>query len=183
MSTLSEEQIAIIARERAGAPHTELLRFISQIDAGLNELAERIARSPQMRHWLLTPRATTTTTLDGNGIADLSTLVITNKILLNYLRFGNIYTDDPDYPNELILVNSMAQLKAGTPYGGMFIRAYREGDKLHTYKAGGTLAGNLSFVVPYVPTRAQLPNALNDDLVAVIVELMRAAQPQEAPVG
>jgi len=50
----------------------------------------KFAADPNLRNWLLTNPATTTVALDANGVANLTALIATPRILLECLKYGEI---------------------------------------------------------------------------------------------
>jgi hypothetical protein len=177
MSTLNEEQVGLLVRRRLGLPPATRLRFVPLIPAALLRTVEKCAARDDLRHWVLTDKATTTAALDGSGVAGLSTLVTTPRIQLHLLRYGNIYHADSTFPLRPLEEAAHGQLAGALDT--MFLRYWLEGTNLCTRSADGNttpLSGPLSFAVPYWMTLAQLPEALVEKeqvgLVDSIIELL-----------
>src|ERR1043165_4681359 len=98
MSTLNSEQIAIIVRRRLGLEPDAVLRIEPVLGNALNTLAIKVAGDYKLRDWLRTDPSSTTATLDAEGECDLSPIIAANNILIEYLRYGNIYHPDLAYP-------------------------------------------------------------------------------------
>jgi len=143
----------------------------SLVGNALQRLGNQFAQNPYNRQYLLSDRATTTVALAG-GKADLTTLINTSQIELEYLMFGYIW--HPSYTSPL-------QWKRGPdigaiqgPFDGVFPHCWLEG--IHLYAKGtnnAVLSGTLSLACPYIPTLAQLPTQLENDLIDACVGLAR----------
>jgi|ERR1051325_3322375 hypothetical protein len=173
MSTLNHEQIAVIVRRRLGLEPDAVLRIEPVIGNALNALAIRVAGNYKLRQWLLTDPSAVTVTLDSDGNADLSTIITSNNILIEYIRYGNVYHADSSYP--LQWLETLDQLRTPGPYDAMFLHCSLVGTTLYTRSFDDNvtpLTGDLGFAIPYVPTLSQLPESLTDDLVSTVVSMM-----------
>lgn len=185
MSAYNEEEIAILAAKRLGADPSSVLRFVPLIPAGILRTVRRCAAHKALRHLTWTNPSSTSAPLDGTGVADLSTLVTTNKVLLDLLKYGEIRHDGYAHPLRL-LENSGQGAFAGS-LDSLFPKCWLVGQKLATRVVSDTnvLPGPLSFAVPYWMTLAQLPEELveleRDGLVDSMIELSR--MPPEAERG
>ena len=148
----------------------EIANVVDQnLPATLQALAREVAESRQLRHHLLTDPSNTTVTLAA-GAADLTAL-IASGVLLDKLKAGEI--THPDNPLPLEWFNSKAHAALDGGLDSLFIGCWLEGTTLKTKVISDVaLAGNLSFRVPFIPTLAQLPDALTGKLVTMLVERM-----------
>lgn len=169
MADLDHSGIAQLVLRRFNGPQSDELRYIALVDSALRQLSYDVARDPKLRYWLFTPRTTTTATLDADGVADLSTLITTPRILLECLQHGNIYppaSTGITQPMRLIDNPGMGQLQGA--YDGLVLKCWLEGPDLHTRSADGNanpLTGSLAFEVPYWASLTQLPDSLVQKLV------------------
>lgn len=178
MSTLSYEQVAILVRRRTGGREEERLRYVPLVDEGLRRLAYRVARDSRLRNYLLTDPVTTTATLDGNGVADLSTLLTTPRILLECLEYGQINHSSSSYQFQWRQSSEQGNLRGAAD--SLWLRCWLVGTKLYTKGLGNSvLTGSISLAVAYVPTLAQLPELLVEMLVDEIVGLLSSEGGQE----
>lgn len=181
MSAYTEEQVALLVCKRLGLPPAARLRFVPLIPAGLLRTCRKAAARPALRHLVWTDPAAVTVALNGSGVADLSTLVSTNRVQLNLLKYGEIR--HADFSSPLRLVESATGGFAGS-LDLLFPKCWLIGKKLSTRKGGETtyLAGSLSFAVPYWQTLAQLDESLVEmegvGLVDSIIDLLSLA-PEE----
>lgn len=170
MSAFNASDIAEMVRRRFALPEGAELQFIPLVGPALRSLAYDVAKDPNLRDWLLTDPATITVTLDGDGVADLSTLITTNKILLECLHLGEILPPvNPNYSTQpfRLISNAGAGQLAGN-YDSLVYKAWVEGTSLHTKSPDNNvtpLVGTISFSVPYEPTMAELPESLVQKLV------------------
>lgn len=170
MSTLDHSAIAQMVLRRFNGPQTDELRYIPLVDSALRQLAYDVAKDPSLRQWLMTDPATTTATLDGDGVADLTALIASPRILLECIQYGDIFPPvDPNYSTQPFrLVENIGQLQLAGAYDALVFKATVDGFKLKT-KSGDAnvtpLVGDISFQVPYWPSISQLPEALVENLV------------------
>lgn len=143
----------------------------------LQDLGESVGRSfGPKRNYTFTDPTTTTATLDGNGAANLSTLVAENGLLLENLQFGEIRHLSSAYPLER--VGTVAELNFPSNYDSIIFRYALIGMKLKTRGASSSpLAGDLSFACPHVNGLDDLSVQLEDDAVAAIVGRLRGMPP------
>lgn len=168
---MTEDQIAVLVRRRAGLPETARLRIIPLVEMGLRRLAKHVAERQNLRHWLLTNQATTTAALDANGVVDLSDIDLTHHVLIECLRYGRIYHESSVYPLQWVSTPSQGAL--GGIFDTIFLHCWLEGTMLYTRSSDGNatpLTGNLSFAVPFWPALSALPDALNELLVEKVLE-------------
>lgn len=170
MADLNHSDVAELVRRRFNGPEGDELRYIPLVDPALRQLSYDVARDPDLRHWLMTDPTTTTATLDAEGIADLTALITSPRILLECLQYGEILPPvNANYstqPLRMIDNDGMGQLSGA--YDGLVYKCWLSGTDLHTRSGNGNetpLVGDLRFSVPYWATIAQLPNALVQKLV------------------
>jgi hypothetical protein len=172
MSALTHKSLAVIVRHQAGLPPHERLGLQALINPTLKQLARDVALDRRSRNFLLTDPATTTVTLDANGVADLSSLVSSQKILLDRLKFGEITHPDSDLPLDFIESSDLGGLDGGLDE--LFVQCWLTGTLLYTKNTGAdALSGDLSLAVPYIPTLLQLPEALEPKLIDMLVERVK----------
>src|SRR6476620_12192306 len=145
-----------MAAERLGLDEAAALDLQPLVPGALNALGVEVAGNYKQRHWLLTDPATTSVTLT-SGSADISGLVTSSNILIDYLRYGNIYynalTGQP-----LSWINQVGVGRMPGPYDQIFNHVYQQGTTLLVRGPNSTpLSGTLYLAVSYVPTLAQLP--------------------------
>ena len=170
MSALNHSDIGELVRRRFNGPEGDEIRYIPLVDSALRQLAYDVAKDPSTRQWLMTDPSTTTATLDGDGIADLSTLITTPRILLECLQYGDIFPPvNPAYPTQPFrLVDQTGMIQLAGNYDALVLKATVDGHTLKTKSPDNNatpLVGTISFQVPYWPTIAQLPEPLVEDLV------------------
>jgi hypothetical protein len=169
---LSYKKIGEFVRNRVGAPVRERFRLQTMVKDALQKLADKIPLDNNRRALLKTPRATTTATLTA-GVADLSTLVNSTPFInLNRIRFGEVYLGSSTVPLEWVPDSSTLVLEEAVDSD--FKVYWIEGTKLYTKDA--TLAGTLSFAVPFVPTLSTLPRDLETALVDEVTMIAKTAQ-------
>lgn len=170
MSDLSHEQVAIMAAERLGLPETAALDLQPLVPNALNALAVSIAANPNKREWLFTVPASTSVTLT-SGVADLTTLISSANLLIDFIQYGYVY-QDVTTGQPLIWLNQVGALRMAGQFDNIFSHVARQGNSLFVRGANATLpSGTLYIASSYVPTLAQMPSALDDDLVATVVRL------------
>lgn len=169
MSALNASDIAELVRRRFNGPEGDELRYIPLVDPALRQLSYDVARDPHLRHWLFTPRSTTTVALDANGVADLTDLIADPRILLECLRYGNIYPPAAALSTQpMRMIDNAGQGQLQGAYDGLIYKCWLEGTDLHTRSGDGNvtpLVGDLELEVNFWPTLSQLPEALVQQLV------------------
>lgn len=157
-----------MVRRRFNGPETDTLRFQPLVDTALRRLAYDVGISANVENWLQTDKATTVATLDGDGVADLSALITSPRILLETLPFGEIYPPvSSGITQPFRLVNNFGQLQLPSAYDSMFLRACLEGTNLITRSQDGVtpLSGDISLSVTFWPDLTTLPDSLVERLV------------------
>lgn len=155
-------------------------------DDAIQRTVELCAYDAKLRHLVWTDPASVTVTLDDSGVADLSTLVTDERILLDLLKYGEIRHADYDHPFRL-LENSGQGGFAGS-LDALFPKCWLVGSKLHTRTGGETaLSGDLTLAVPYWMTLALLPEELvgkpRVGLVTSLVEMLPLKRQDEKKDG
>lgn len=170
MSALNNSDIAELVRRRFNGPEGDELRYLPLVDVALRQLAYDVARDPELRQYLMSDPATATAILNGQGIADLTTLVNTTpRILLDCLCYGDVHPD-PTWTSQQPLreVAEMGQGLLSGAYDSLVYHYWLEGLNLNTRSPDNNvnpLTGTISFRTPYWPTIAQLPEHLVEKLV------------------
>ena len=163
------ETIAIRVRRKLGLPESAALSLQPLVDVAIRRLAYDIARNSNVENYLQTNPATTTVTLDGSGTADLTALVANPRILLDCLKWGDIFPPAGyDSTQPFRLVDNLAQLRLAGAYDALVYHACLSGTSLFTRSPDNNLtplAGIISFSVTYWPTIAQLPDSLVERLI------------------
>lgn len=137
------------------------------VDPALRRLAYDVAKDPSLRDWMLTDPTATTATLDANGVADLSALITTPRILLECLKYGNIYPDPSDSTLPFRMVES-EHLLLSSAYDALVLKCAVSGTTLRTKSSDGNvtpLVNPISLRVPYWATLPQLAEPLVQKLV------------------
>lgn len=170
MSVLTVSDLCEMVRRRFGLSEDDALRFQPLVDPALRRLSYDVARNPNERNWLMSDPATTTALLDADGVANLTTLITSPRILLECLKYGEIYPPaDPDYPTQPFrLVDNPARLQLAGAYDGLVLKACVDGLSLRTKSPDNNLnplVGTISFRVNYWATLLQLPEPLIQKLV------------------
>jgi hypothetical protein len=183
VSQYTEDQIAILVRRRLGTDPAEALRYVPLIPAALLRTCRKAAARPSLRHHVWTDPASVTVALDGSGVADLSTLVATNRVQLDLLKYGEIR--HADFPHPLRLVESSTAGFAGS-LDSLFPKCFLRGLDLHTRaNVEGVLflTGTLAFAAPHWQTLAQLDESLVEmegvGLVDSVIELLSLRPDEE----
>lgn len=158
-----------MVRRRFGGPEGDELKYMPLVDPALRRLAYDVAKDPSLRDWMLTDPTTTTVTLDANGAADLAPLILSPRILLDCLKYGDIYPPvDPNYPTQPFrLVENAGQGLLSGAYDALVLKAWIDGTTLRTKPPDNAtpLVGDISFRVPYWATLPQLEESLVQKLV------------------
>lgn len=169
MSVLTTSDICESVRRRFGLPEGDALRFQPLVNPALRRLAYDVAKDSSLRDWLITDPSMTTTTLDGNGVADLTALIANPRILLECLKYGDILPPvgyPSTQPFRMIATTGQGQLSGA--YDALVYKCFLNGVLLGTKSPDNNvtpLAGVISFQVPYWPTLVQLPEPLIERLV------------------
>lgn len=87
--SLTYPQVSAIVRGRLNLPTLAKLRIQKTIPNALQIFSERLALDANKRHVILTPLSVTGTPTV--GILDLSTLVTSNRLMIDKLHLGHIY--------------------------------------------------------------------------------------------
>lgn len=170
MSALTNADIAELVRRRFNGPPGDELRYLPLVDSALRQLAVDTAKDANSRDWLMTDPASAVATLDAAGVADLTALIASPRILLDCLSYGDIYPPvDPNYSTQPFrLVDNSGALQLAGGYDSLIYKAHVDGFTLQTKSQDNNatpLVGDISFRVPYWPTMAQLPEPLVEKLV------------------
>lgn len=145
----------------------------------LEALARDLARRPSMRHHVLTDPADVTVVLDGDGVADLSTLEEDEGVLLDCLKYGRVTLDGLSFP--LKLVETPTQGALAGALDTMFARCWLVGPNLYTKGTDGNpLSGTLALAVPRVPGLDQVAGKVEGLLVDRLAARMGGAVERES---
>lgn len=170
MSVLTEKEIAIKIRRRMGWAVAERLRVHPLIDDALLLLSRDAAKDANRRKLFLTDRDTTTVALDVDGVADLTALIASPRIIIDCLHYGEIY--DPSS------VNPLVERQQGTRQGNyddIYLHYVLDGVKIRTQSADNNvtpLDGPLSLAVVKWVTLAGLAEQEVERLVEKGVQLL-----------
>lgn len=159
------------------ADHDFAFTVAQLIPSVIQQLSGSVGMVVGQRHYTFTDPATATATLDGSGIADLTTLVA-NGLLLERLAFGEITHPDSAFPLHLQGGSSEGVLPGN--YDNIFVHCWLVGPKLHTRSTDSNntpLAGSLAFASPQVAGLDTLNSQLDDDLVDNLVRRLRGGAP------
>lgn len=170
MSALSEAEIAIKVRRRMNAPVSERLRIHPLIDDALLLLSREAAKDKDRRQNFITDRETTELALDGAGVGDLTTLIDTERVLLDCLRYGELV--DPSNPNPLV---ERQQGSRPGNYDAMYLHYVLDGKKIRTQSMDNNaapLAGPLKCALVKWVTLAELAEQEVERLVEKSCELL-----------
>jgi plastocyanin len=91
---LTAQEIGILVARRLRLPQSERPRIQTFIDEGLNALAYNFVNDYEKRKWLTTDKSSVTATVTNSGkdyYADLSTVISTNGVMIDYLEYGKIF--------------------------------------------------------------------------------------------
>lgn len=168
---LTVQQIGALVRNRLNLPVSERLRLQSLVSDALTRLSDKVALDASERHLLMT-RGTETVVAVAGGSADLSALINSAPFInLNRIQCGTIrFRYDLDrihpYPCEWV---DRQQLGLAANTDDLFVSIFLDGTTLCS--TDNTLSGTFEMSVPFVPTVANLPDALRDHLIDKVVEL------------
>lgn len=171
--SLTLDNIVEIVRNRLDLPANEVPRIKTLVDIAVQELIERTGMLLDERHYTFTDPDTTTVALDADGVADLGPLIISDGILLERLRFGEI--THPDSPFPLKPISGTAEGRLGSNYTSLgLLRYWLVGVKLHTDSSDETpLTGSLSLAVPAAGGFSNLSVQLQNELIGVLVQQLQ----------
>lgn len=176
MSELTYPEISILVRNRLNLPASDRLRLQSLVNTALQRLGKQVAQDKDKRQYMLTDRATTTATLTG-GKVDLTSLIASTAIQLEYMMYGWIWPATGTSPLQWKRGPDLGTI-AG-PFDGVFPHCWLEGKTLYTKGTNNAvLTGTLEFAVPFIATLAQLSSTLNDDLLDLCVVLAQISPDQ-----
>lgn len=170
MSALTAKEIAIKIRRRMDAPVSDRLRYMPLIDDGLLLLSRDAAKEKDRRQFFVTDRDSTTLTLDGNGVGDLTGLITSDRVLIDCLHYGEMY--DPSNPNPL--VQRQQSTRPGN-YDSIHLHYRLDGVKVRTQSSDNNqtpLAGPLSCALVRWVTLLQLAEQEVERLVEKCMELL-----------
>jgi hypothetical protein len=169
MSALTNADIAELVRRRFHGPPGDELRYLPLVDSALRQLAYDCAHQGDYQQYVMSDPATTTATLDADGIADLLPLMDDPRILLECLYIGDVHPDPSwDSQQPLRQANSMGQGLLSGNYDALIYHYWLEGTDLNTRSPDNNvtpLVGTISFRTAYWPTMDQLPELLVEKLV------------------
>ena len=170
MADASVSDVCEMVRRRFNLPEGAELQFMPLVDPALRALSYDVARDPALRNWLMTDPATTTAVLDADGVANLTTLIASPRILLECLSYGEIRPPvNVNYSTQPFrMIDNQGAGEIQGAYDSLVYKAWLDGVKLHTKSADNNvipLVGSISFSVPYWASLSQLPNSLVQMLV------------------
>lgn len=128
------------------------------------------------RHYTFSDPAAATATLDSAGVANLTTLIANQGLLLERLNFGEITHPDSAFP--LVLQSHSGEGVLPGNYDTLFLHCWLVGPKLHTRSADNNvtpLTGSLAFASPRVSGLDGLNSQLDDELLTLVVLRLRGA--------
>lgn len=91
---MNEKDLIIKVRQRLGIPASEGPRILTLISASLEKLAREVSNDYTKRDLLLTDKTAVTAAITNTNFdyfADLSTVITTNGVMLDYLEYGTTY--------------------------------------------------------------------------------------------
>lgn len=166
MSSLTHSDVAELVRRRFNGPDGDELRYIPLVDPAIRHLAYEVAADPELRHWLLTDPATTTVALDANGVANLTALIASPRIILECLKYGSIMPPAGYSTQPLRMLDNEGQGQLKGMFDSLQGKFWLNGTFLFTKRVNNAfMAGSLRLEVPYWPTLLQLPESLIHKLV------------------
>ena len=93
--SLNDEQVALLASKRLKMDGRSILTLQTYTNNALNNLARQCANDDYKRRYLMTAPVRTTGTITTDNVfryyTDLSTLMDTHQIMLDYLQYGTIF--------------------------------------------------------------------------------------------
>lgn len=90
----TEQDIATLTAKRLKLPSSQIPMLMTLVPSALNNLAKNVATDPMRRNLLMTTTTVTTaaSTLSDYITADLATSIETYGILLDYIRYGTLWS-------------------------------------------------------------------------------------------
>ena len=91
---LTPQEIGLLVTRRLRLPQSERPRVQTFIDEALNALAYNFVNDYEKRKWLLTDKSAVTAAITSSGkdyYADLSTVISSNGVMVDYLEYGQIF--------------------------------------------------------------------------------------------
>ena len=145
-----------------------------QMFPAIEELARTCASNSSLRHYFLTSPSSVTATLDADGVADLSSLITTNKIILDCLKYGEIYPPVSDlYSTQPFkLIEGEGQGKLSGMLDSLIQKAWIEGTSLKTKSPDNNITpmtGTITFRVPFIPDLDEIQSPLEGMLADILV--------------
>lgn len=193
---LSYPQAAEIVRGRLGLGPSSKLRIQKEVPNALQIFSERLATDENKRHLILTPRTVVGTPT--NGILDLSTLVTSERIMIDKLHLGRIYhvggrtfvsgdvdtsadtitiTDNTIPDGTLIQFTSTGALPFGLGPGSDFYKGSTVGDTFQVFTDSSltTLvdltsqgSGTMSVITPLISDPAPMQRLKNPNFTNLV---------------
>ncbi len=145
--SLTEEQCGLLTAERLKLPRSAGLGFQTYIGNALNNLALDTVNDAQKRRWLITDPSTTSASVvfsNGQYYADLSTLMASPQVMIDYLNYGTIYVTPIDTswdPVNVDTTDDTITLDDAAPPTGTPVQL--------TLPSGGTLPAGLALNTTY----------------------------------
>jgi hypothetical protein len=171
MPALTLDALVEVVRNRLDFPPNEVPRLKTLVETTVHELVASVGAQVDKRHYVFTDPEAITVVLDANGVGDLGPLIISDGILLERLRFGEITHPDSSFP--LKPISSTGQGALASNYSGFgFLRYWLVGTKIHTLSTDNNqtpLTGSLALAVPFANGLANLSIQLEDDLIDILV--------------
>jgi len=179
MSTFTRQEIGEFARQQLRLPASVVPRLMTHIDAALNRLTDILANDPTKREYIMTPRSSTSSAIT-SGTVDMSSLISSNGIVLEYLPMGRIYNGTSE-TTPLTFCRNVEAARTSNPVGNLFKRCWLEGTLLKTLGTdGNVLTGSLYFNCIAVPTLSNLNSKLDSELIDVVCGIEMEYQAKEA---
>ena len=171
-----------ILRNRLGLPPNEIPRLKTLVSVAIQGLVERAGMHIDKRNYVFTDPEAVTVALDANGVGDLEPLIISDGILLEGLRYGEITHPDSPFPLKPIANSAQGALASNYSSFG-FLRYWLVGTKIHTTSTDGNvtpLTGSLALAVPFANGLNNLNIQMQDELIDQLVAQERGAPRQTA---
>lgn len=158
---MTEEEVIIKVRQRLGLPASQGPRILTHIPAGLSKLARHVANDVTKRDLLMTDKTVVQAVVTNTNFdyyADLSTIISTYGVMLDYLEYGTVYYAP---------YSGAFTANAATDVANKSNNGFWTGLKVQVSNSGGALPAGLVastdyFVVPltvskfqFVTTRAE----------------------------
>ncbi len=152
------------------APVSDRLRYHPLIEDALLLLTRDAARDKDRRQNFITDKETTSLDLDANGVGDLSTLIASDRVLPECIRYAEMY--DPSNLNPLV---QRQQISRPGNYDRIYLHFRLDGTKIRTQSIDNNvtpLVGPLSCALVRWVTLAQLAESEVEQLVEKAIELL-----------